>query len=78
MSSNLVEIFYLTDEFCKEFDKVKPGHILKKDNGKKLRNRQFAMSDSEIITIMICFHTGGDRYLKHFYINYICESRVKK
>ena len=35
MDTNLVEIFYLVDEFCKEFDKVKKRHILKKDCDKK-------------------------------------------
>ena len=77
MDSNLVEIFYLVDEFCKEFDRVKSGHILKKDNGKRSRNRQFAMYDSEVITIMICFHISGYRCLKHFYIKHIqkhCQS----
>jgi len=77
MNSNIVEIFYLTDEFCKEFDRVKWGHILKKDNGKKSRNRQFTMSDSEVITIMICFHISGYRHLKGFYISHIqkhCQS----
>ena len=85
MDSNLVEIFYLADEprrarrsqFCKEFDRVKSGHILKKDNGKRSRNRQFAMSDSEVITIMICFHISGYRCLKYFYIKHIqkhCQS----
>ena len=49
MHSNIVEIFYLVDEprsarrsqFCKEFDRVKSGHILKKENGKRSGNRQF-------------------------------------
>jgi hypothetical protein len=71
MGSNLVEIFYLADEFCKEFDKAREGHILQKDFGKKSRNRAFRMSDSEIITIMIYFHLKQFRNLKHFYINYI-------
>ena len=81
MHSNLVEIFYLADEFCKEFDRVKSGHILKEDNGKKTRNRQFTMSDSEVITIMIYFHISGYRCMKHFYINHIqehCQSDFPK
>ena len=89
MHSNIVEIFYLADEprrarrsqFCKEFDRIKSGHILKKDNGKRYRNRQFTMSDSEAITIMICFHISGYRYLKGFYINHIqkhCQSDFPK
>ena len=71
MDANIVEIFYLVDEFCKEFDKAKEGHILQKDCGKKSRKRAFCMTDSEVITIMIYFHLGQFRNLKHFYINYI-------
>jgi hypothetical protein len=66
-----MDIFYLVDEFCKEFDKAKAGHVLQKDCGKKSRNRAFRMSDSEVITIMIYFHLKQFRNLKHFYINYI-------
>lgn len=72
----VIEIFYMIDEFCIEFEKVKQGHVLKPDNGKKTRKRKFAMSDSEVITIMIMFHVGQFRNIKHFYINYIqahCE-----
>ena len=81
MHSNIVEIFYLADEFCKEFDRIKSGHILKKDNGKRYRNRQFTMSDSEVITIMICFHISGYRCLNGLYINHIqkyCQSDFPK
>lgn len=81
MCSNLVDIFYLVDEFCKEFDKAKAGYVLSSNCTKKSRKRQFTMSDSEVITIMICFHTGGFRCLKHFYINYIqkhCQSDFPK
>ena len=71
MDTNLVEIFYLLDEFCKEFDKVKKGHVLQKDCNKQSRNHAFRMSDSEVITIMIYFHLSHFRNLKHFYINYV-------
>ena len=71
MDTNLVDIFYLVDEFCKEFDRVKEGHILTKESSKKSRNRAFRMSDSEVITILIYFHMKQFRNLKHFYINYI-------
>jgi hypothetical protein len=73
MDANIVDIFYLVDEFCKEFDKAKAGHILQKDCGKKSRKRQFRLSDSEVITIMIYFHLKQFRNLKHFYVNYIQE-----
>ena len=71
MKANLVEIFYLVDEFCKGFDKIKEGHILHKDCSKKSRKRSFRMTDSEVINIMIYFHLGGYREFKHFYINHI-------
>lgn len=70
-SSNLVEIFYLADEFCKEFYKVMEGHQLPAADGKKHRNKPSKLNDAEVITIMIAFHLGGYRNLKHFYINYV-------
>ena len=67
----ITEIFCSVDDFCKEFDKVKEGHALSKDSSKKKRNRSFKLSDSEVITIMILFHVGGFRTLKHFYTQYV-------
>ena len=32
---NLVEIFYIADEFCKDFYKTMEGHTLTENNGKK-------------------------------------------
>jgi hypothetical protein len=71
MFTNLVEIFYYIDEFCKEIEKVMEGHQLAMDTSKKRRKRAFMMSNSEIITIMIMFHQSRFRDLKSFYINYI-------
>lgn len=70
-NANLVEIHYLADEFCKEFDKVTEGHTLKQNNGKKRRNRKFKLNDAEVMTIIIAFHLAGYRNLKFFYINYV-------
>ena len=70
-ASKLIEIFYFTDEFCKEFDKIIEGHRLSESNAKKRRNKPFKMSDSEIITILIAFHLGSFRNLKHFYLFYV-------
>lgn len=69
--SKLVEIFYFSDEFCKEFDKTLEGVRLKSDNSKKSRNKPCKLSDSEVITILIAFHLGGYRNLKDFYTNYV-------
>lgn len=67
----ITEIFCLVDDFCKEIELATEGHLLKDDASKKLRNRKFKMSDSEVITILIIFHLMNYRELKHFYINYV-------
>lgn len=70
-TDKITEIFYIIDEFCKEFESAKKGHVLSSDVSRKQRNRKFSMSDSEVITILILFHLGQYRNLKHFYINYL-------
>ncbi len=69
--TKLIDIFYFTDEFCIEFNKSMERHILAEETAKKKRNKPSKLSDSEVITIMIAFHLGGFRNLKHFYINYV-------
>lgn len=71
MTSKLVEIYCLADDFCKEFYKAMEGHRLSESNGKKSRNKPSKLNDAEVITILIAFHLGGYRNLKHFYINYV-------
>lgn len=75
-NTNLVEIFYCVDEFCKDLHKVMEGHTLDKQCGKKRRNRKFKLNDSEVMTILIAFHLGGYRNLKFFYINYVQKHLV--
>lgn len=71
MIDKITEIFCLVDDFCKEIDLAKEGHILGKESLVKHRNRKFKLSDSEVITIMVIFHLKQFRNLKHFYINYV-------
>lgn len=71
MESKITEIFFLVDEFCKEFTKAQEGHILSENTTTRSRNRKFKLSDSEVITILILFHLGQFRNLKHYYINYV-------
>lgn len=66
-----IEYFCLVDDFCIEFEKVKAGYVIPEQTSKKQRNRKFKMSDSEVITIMILFHLGQFRNIKHFYKNYV-------
>lgn len=72
-TSKITEIFFIIDEFCKEFEKAKEGHLLESNNGLKRRNRSFKLSDSEVITILVLFHYGQFRNLKHFYLNYVVK-----
>lgn len=71
MVNKITEIFYLVDEFCKEFEQTKEGHVIDEEFSKKRRNRKFKLNDSEVITILVLFHLGQFRCLKHFYINYV-------
>jgi hypothetical protein len=71
MKTNLVEIYYLADEFCKAFDKMLKTHQIDDNSGKKRRNKPAKLNNAEVITILILFHLGGFRNLKHFYINYV-------
>lgn len=71
MHTNIVDIYYMVDEFCKKIETVIREHKLPADTDKKTRNRSFTMSDSEIITIMIYFHQSHCRDIKFFYVNHI-------
>ena len=67
-ANKTVEIYYLVDEFLKGYDAVIKSHSLEEGAPKKRRNRKFTMSNSEIMTILILFHSSSFRNLKHFYI----------
>lgn len=70
-SDKITEIFFIVHEFCIEFEKAMSGHIVRNNNSKKSRNRSFKLHDSEVITILILFHLGQFRNLKHFYTDYV-------
>ncbi len=62
----VINIFYLADEFCQEFSKYFNSYRI--GNRPKKHSR---MSDSEVITILVLFHLGGYRNMKHFYLHYV-------
>lgn len=70
--TNLLEIFCIFDEFCKYFTPKLKKHSLEV-SGKRHRNRPCRMSDSEIMTILVLFHTRRFRDLKSFYLGYVCR-----
>ena len=62
----IIEIFYLADEFCQEFDKT----VSKRSIGNE-PNKKPKLTQSEVITIMVLFHYGSFKKMKHFYLNYV-------
>lgn len=70
-TTNLIEIFFFADEFCKEFEKTLKDNLISADNSVKRRNKPCKLSDAEVITILIAFHLGGHRNLKFYYIHYV-------
>lgn len=65
-NDKITDIFYLVDEFCHHFDHLITRHLIGNKPKRKPR-----MSTSEVITIMILFHYGSFRNMKHFYLYYL-------
>lgn len=72
-TDEVTEIFYLTDEFSKEFNSTMFDRRLSDDTGRKRRNKPNRMSDSEVMTILIAFHLSGMRNLKAYYLYYVVK-----
>ena len=72
----VIELFYMADEYSREFSKVRQKYSLDegRNDGKRRRNKPNRMSDAEIMVILILFHTGGFRCFKHFYLEYVTSS----
>lgn len=64
----VIEIFCISDDFCKEYCSEVQKHQLENKDGKKHRNRSYMLSDSEIVTILVCFHFGTFHNFKHYYL----------
>ena len=69
----ITEIFYLADEFCKDFDAYLSSFVI----GNKAK-RKPTMTVSEVVTITVLFHTGSFRNMKHFYLNYVQKHLSKE
>ena len=68
--AKITEIFCLADDFCKVFNQELRTRQLQ--DGRPHRNKPGRLSDSEVMTIIIIFHSNGFRCLKHFYKEYVC------
>jgi hypothetical protein len=67
----VTEIYFLIDEFFKNFDSILTSNSLPNDKHIKSRNRKFNLSDSEVMTILVLFHYGSFKNIKHFYLHYV-------
>ena len=73
LHDKITEIFFVTDNFCNEFkNEYSKLSTPKLQGNKDTRNRAASMCDSEIITLLIAFHSGQFRNFKHFYTEYVC------
>ena len=77
-ANKTVGIYYLVDEFLKEYDAVIKSHSLEEGTPKKRRNGKFTMSNSENMTILILFHSSSFLNLKHFYIFIFVRAHMQK
>ena len=70
----VTEIFCIIDEFDKNLDgelKRNLRLLNQHGNGKRYRNRKGRLSESEVMTILICYHFGTYRNFKEYYQNCI-------
>ena len=70
--SKVTEIYCIADDFCKEYhselNKTSLSLSNPSANNPKHRKRKGRMSDAEMITILILFHSNTFRNFKHFYL----------
>lgn len=65
----LAALFYLIDEFCKEFEpKWRAQRVA---SGERQRTKYCRMSLSEILTIIVHFHQSNHKTFKHYYLGYV-------
>jgi hypothetical protein len=67
----IIEIFCIADDFGKEFNQEIKKYQISEENNQKRRNRSSRLSDSEIITILLCFQFGSFHNFKHYYLFYV-------
>ena len=75
--SKVTEMYCIADDFCKEYELEVNKKALSLSNPSpntpKTRNRKGRMSDAEMITILVLFHSTTFRNFKHFYLFYVCR-----
>ena len=70
----VTEIFCIIDEFNKNLNTELENNLFlptHNGKGKRYRNRKGRLSESEIMTILVCYHFGTYRNFKEYYLNCI-------
>lgn len=62
----VTDIFCITDEFCKNFERTTSNFILGKTS-----KRPPIMDTSEVICNLMLFHLSGFKCFKHYYLFYV-------
>jgi len=70
-SNKLTEIYTSIDDFYKKFNQSIQKYQLRAKT--RQRNRKFKLSQSEVMTLLVLFHLGNFKNLKHFYLFYVKE-----
>lgn len=68
---NVTALFCSVDDFCKVFIPMYHNLLENKPQQTPRRPRQFTMSPSEVMTLLILFHQSGFRHFKGFYTQYV-------
>ena len=73
-NDKVTEIFCIIDEFDKNLSAELAKNLRlpsRNSDGKRYRNRKGRLSESEIMTILICYHFGTYRNFKEYYLNWV-------
>ncbi len=68
---SLLELFYAVDEFCRHWEPM--WHRQQLATGLRQRQRRRHLYLSEIMTILIAFHSSGYRNFKTYYQDQVCK-----
>lgn len=72
---DLLETFCDIDDFCKQFEPEWKQHLLESSEIK--RDRKTMLCLSEVMTIIIAFHSSGYRTFKHYYTQYVAKHLLR-
>jgi hypothetical protein len=66
---NIIQLFCDIDDFCLLFETHWKARLLMEKP--KQRNRKLQLSLSEVLTILVLFHSSGYRNFKTFYLQFV-------